>query len=196
MKLPWKRLGLHAQLSLISHVLWWNAAVLGEIYVYTYFLRLTNGYFETSLVLLWRNLLVPVGFLIGGWLARRSSVGWTYRTGIILYFVFFRRRKIRDKRPSGTGYEVDVYAGMCDLARQVNLGPLPSQTPLEYCARLISEFPLEKDSIQYILDVFLARRYRPESSSDHSESMTWRLMKARRSIFDAIRDRLKERGKR
>jgi hypothetical protein len=123
-------------------------------------------------------------------------VGVSIPVALVLYYVFFRRRKTRDKRPRGTGYELDVYAGMCELAGQVNLGPLPYQTPLEYCARLISEFPLEKDSIQYILDVFLARRYRPESSADHSESMTWRLMKARRSVFDAIRDRLKERGKR
>ena len=85
---------------------------------------------------------------------------------------------------------------MCELAERANLGPLPYQTPFEYCARLVSEFPLEKDSIQYILDAFVARRYRPENSSDQSESMTWRLMKARHSVFDAIRDRLKERGKR
>jgi len=122
-------------------------------------------------------------------------LGISIPVAIIMYFVFFRRRKTREKRLSETEYESEVYAGMCELAGQAHLGPLPYQTPLEYCARLISEFPLEKDSIQYILDAFLTRRYGPESSSDQSESMSWRLMKARRSVFDAIRDRLKERGK-
>ena len=134
----------------------------------------------TSVALVWPFLFLGVGIPVA----------------LIMYFVFFRRRKTRDRRLSGTEYESEVYAGMCELAKEANLGPLPYQTPLEYCARLISEFPLEKDSIQYILDAFLTRRYKPESRSDQSESMTWRLMKARRSIFDAIRERLKERGKR
>ncbi|UCC16017.1 MAG: transglutaminase domain-containing protein [Dehalococcoidales bacterium] len=134
----------------------------------------------TSVALVWPFLFLGIGIPVA----------------VVMYFVFFRRRKNRDRRLSDGEYESEVYAGMCGLAREANLGPLPYQTPLEYCARLISEFPLEKDSIQYILDAFLARRYRPESSSNQSESMTWRLMKARRSVFDAIRDRLKERGKR
>ena len=134
----------------------------------------------TSVALVWPFVFLGIGIPVA----------------IVMYFVFFRRRKARDRRLSNSEYESEVYAGMCALAQQANLGPLPSQTPLEYCARLISEFPLEKDSIQYILDAFLARRYRPENSSDQSESMTWRLMKARRLVFDAIRDRLKERGKR
>ena len=134
----------------------------------------------TSVVLFWPFLFLGIGIPVA----------------ILMYFVFFRGRKARDRRPSSSEYESEVYAGMCELAERANLGPLPYQTPLEYCARLVSEFPLEKDSIQYILDAFVARRYRPENSSDQSESMTWRLMKARRSVFDAIRDRLKERGKR
>ena len=134
----------------------------------------------TSVALVWPFVFLGIGIPVA----------------VIMYFVFFRRRRSRDRRLSDSEYESEVYAGMCALAQQANLGPLPSQTPLEYCVRLISEFPLEKDSIQYILDAFLARRYRPESASDQSESMTWRLMKARRLVFDAIRDRLKERGKR
>ncbi|OGN88925.1 MAG: hypothetical protein A2158_04675 [Chloroflexi bacterium RBG_13_46_14] len=134
----------------------------------------------TSIVLFWPFLFLGTGI----------------PAAVIMYFVFFRRRKTGEKRPSGAEYESEVYAGMCELAQQANTGPLPSQTPLEYCTRLISEFPLEKDSIQYILDAFLARRYGPESSSGQSESMSWRLMKARRSVFDAIRERVKERGKR
>ncbi len=134
----------------------------------------------TSVALVWPFVFLGIGIPVA----------------VIMYFVFFRRRNNRDRRLSGTEYESEVYAGMCELAERANLGPLPHQTPLEYCARLVSEFPLEKDSIQYILDAFLARRYRPEHSADQSESMTWRLMKARRSVFDAIRERLKERGKR
>ncbi|UCD09665.1 MAG: transglutaminase domain-containing protein [Dehalococcoidales bacterium] len=134
----------------------------------------------TSVALFWPFLFLIIGIPVA----------------VILHFVFFRRRTPRDKRLSGTEYESEVYAGMCELAKAANLGPLPYQTPLEYCARLVSEFPLEKDSIQHILDAFLSRRYGPESSSDQSESMTWRLMRARRSVFDAIRERLKERGKR
>ncbi|MBN2076403.1 MAG: transglutaminase domain-containing protein [Dehalococcoidales bacterium] len=130
----------------------------------------------TSVALVWPFVFLGIGIPVA----------------VIMYFVFFRRRKTRDRRLSSSEYESEVYAGMCELAQQANLGPLPYQTPLEYCARLVSEFPLEKDSIQYILDAFLSRRYRPESSSDQSESMTWRLMKARRLVFDAIRERLKE----
>lgn len=135
---------------------------------------------STSVALFWPFLFLGVGIPVA----------------VIMYFVFFRRRRTRDGPTNDSEYESEVYAGMCELAVEANLGPLPHQTPLEYCARLISEFPLEKDSIQYILDAFLARRYRPENISDQSESMTWRLMKARRSVFDAIRERLKERGKR
>ena len=134
----------------------------------------------TSVALVWPFVFLGIGIPVA----------------VIMYFIFFRRKKTGDRRPSSTEYESEVYAGMCELAGQVNLGPLPYQTPLEYCTELIAEFPLEKDSIQYILDAFLARRYRPGSSADRSESMTWRLMKARRSVFDAIRERLKERGKR
>jgi hypothetical protein len=128
----------------------------------------------TSVALVWPFVFMGIGIPVA----------------LIMYFVFFRRRKTREKRLSGAEYESEVYTGMCELAKQVNLGPFPYQTPLEYCAKLAAEFPMEKDSIQYILDAFLARRYRPESSSDQSESMTWRLMKARRSVFDVIRDRL------
>lgn len=134
----------------------------------------------TSVALVWPFVFLGIGIPVA----------------IIMYFVFFRRRKTGEKRLKSTEYESEVYAGMCELAERANLGPLPYQTPLEYCARLISEFPLEKDYIQYILDSFLTRRYRPESSPGQSESMTWRLMKARRSVFDAIRERMKERGKR
>lgn len=134
----------------------------------------------TSVALVWPFVFLGIGIPVA----------------IIMYFVFFRRRKTGEKRLKSTEYESEVYTGMCELAERANLGPLPYQTPLEYCARLISEFPLEKDYIQYILDSFLTRRYRPESGSGQSESMTWRLMKARRSVFDAIRERMKERGKR
>ncbi len=135
----------------------------------------------TSVFLVWPFIFLAVGIPLAG----------------ILYFVYFRWGRSRNRRLSGsTEYESEVYAGMCELAAQADLGPLPHQTPLEYSAQLAAEFPGESGSINLILQAFLERRYGRERVSERGEEMNWRLMRARRLIFDAIRERLKEKGKR
>jgi hypothetical protein len=78
----------------------------------------------------------------------------------------------------GPDYPSKVYARMCLFASLVKLGPRPQQTPLEYCARLTSVFPLQAEAIGNIAQIYQERRFaqRKELGVQSKESLlqSWR----------------------
>ncbi|MBN2240656.1 MAG: transglutaminase domain-containing protein [Dehalococcoidales bacterium] len=129
---------------------------------------------EPSIVLIW-----PVLILVGGIIL-----------SAIIYFVYlFRARRGKEKHSKETDYETEAYTGMCALAVQAGLGPKPSQTPSEYCASLVREIPRVAEYVNVILNAFLSRRYGIVITTE--DAVRWNLVKARRHVYDALRDRIK-----
>jgi transglutaminase-like putative cysteine protease len=87
-----------------------------------------------------------------------------------------------------TNFVYDVYGGLCNLAAQAGLGPVPSQTPAEYVGLLSNEFPHQREYLKTILYAYL--RYRYGKTREYDDSVKWDLIKARRIVYDAIRDRV------
>ncbi len=127
----------------------------------------------TTLFLLWPILLLVLAIAIV----------------VIIIIGYFNRDKNRKNVKSGDkDYASEAYGGMCELATQAGIGPLPYQTPYEYIALLTAEFPYHAEYIKVILNNFLKSRY--GAGENVPESANWELMKARRIVFDAIRSRV------
>jgi hypothetical protein len=112
---------------------------------------------------------------------------------IILVLIFTLRSAVSRRiwRFEGTDYASEIYARMCDLAALAKLGPRPQQTPLEYCAQLTSELPQQAKSINTIVQAYLERRFGRREEAELS--LKWELVKARRDVYDALRERLPHR---
>jgi hypothetical protein len=81
-----------------------------------------------------------------------------------------------------------VYARMCVLASMVRLGPKPHQTPLEYTAELTSKFPLQAEALDIIAQAYVENRFGRRGKLGLFEEA--KLLKARRSVFDMLIQRL------
>lgn len=127
----------------------------------------------TTLFLLWPILLLVLAIAVV----------------VVIIIKYLNRDKNRKNRKSvNKDYASEAYGGMCELAAQAGIGPLPHQTPYEYVSTLINELPHHAEYIKVILNKFLISRYGAEKSLP--ESANWELMTARRIVFDALRRRI------
>jgi hypothetical protein len=110
---------------------------------------------------------------------------------LVLIFTLRSAVSRRIWRFEGTDYASEIYTRMCDLAALAKLGPRPQQTPLEYCAQLVSEFPQQAKSINTIVQAYLERRFGQREEAELS--LKWELVKSRRDVYDALRERLPRR---
>jgi transglutaminase-like putative cysteine protease len=138
----------------------------------------TTSVKTTSPTWLWPIILLIIGAII---------------LVIVLFFTlrstFSRRIWKLEGREYGT--EVYIYTRMCEIAALVKLGPKPQQTPLEYCAQLASEFPQHANAINTIAQAFLERQFGRKETI--TQPLQWELYKSRRSVYDALLERLPRR---
>jgi YQGE family putative transporter len=78
-----------AKRALLCHVLWTFGLAVADAFVNVYIYRLSKGYHQVAYFQIWRNLMVPIGFALATWLARRSSTSWAFRAGILSYELFY-----------------------------------------------------------------------------------------------------------
>ena len=138
----------------------------------------TTSVKTTSPTWLWPIILLIIGTII---------------LVLVLFFTLrstFSRRiwKLEGKE---YGTEIYVYTRMCEIAAMVNLGPKPQQTPLEYCTQLASEFPQHAKAINTIVQAFLERQFGRKETI--TQPLQWELYKSRRSVYDALLERLPRR---
>lgn len=102
--------------------------------------------------------LVGLGLLLGS----LGVAGW------LLIRRWFERLRL-------SGDVSSVYAKMCWLASMVEVGPLAAETPLEYCARLASAYPIGAEAITDIGRLYVEASFSPRK--DLSEDDNTRLRK-------------------
>jgi len=84
-----------------------------------------------------------------------------------------------------------TYDKLCQLGSMLKLSPKPQQTPLEYTAVLMAEFPDQANMLHHITQAYLERRFgRREGSLDLFAEAE--LLKARRSVYDELLKRLSQ----
>ncbi len=100
---------------------------------------------------------------------------WSDLSGRLRHFV----------RPTNAS---EVYGKMCFFASLLRLGPKPQQTPLEYCARLTSVFPLQAKALDNIGQAYIERRFSQRKELDNWQR--WRLQKSWREVYPVLLKRL------
>jgi YQGE family putative transporter len=87
-----KNISLQARRALLSHMLWALGLAVADAFVNVYIYRISGpgqGIHHVAYFQIWRNLLVPVGFVLATALARRTSTAWAFRAGVLAYEVFY-----------------------------------------------------------------------------------------------------------
>ncbi len=111
-------------------------------------------------------------------LAGRTS-RWTYvpflRIGILLaillaisVFVIRKSTALWVDRLKQVETATDAYDRMCYLASRSNSGPFDHETPLEFGRRLTQSFPEHEDTINNIVQAYLAIKYSPREELEDS----------------------------
>jgi hypothetical protein len=83
----------------------------------------------------------------------------------------------------------ETYKKLCQLGMMIKIGPRPQQTPLEYSAVLVEEFPERAGEIQEITQAYLERQFGGKKGKLDIFNEA-RLLKARRNLFDKLMTRL------
>lgn len=73
---------------MLAHALHWQAVQVGQLYVGVYLHRVSHGYGLPALHALASYLFIPLGYWMGGVLARSRGPGAGYRMGISLYAAY------------------------------------------------------------------------------------------------------------
>jgi len=82
----------------------------------------------------------------------------------------------------------EVYGKMCFLASLVKLGPEPQQTPLEYCVKLASAFPLQAEALDNIVHAYVESRFSPRK--ELGQLQKGMLQKSWREVYPVFFKRL------
>jgi MFS transporter, YQGE family, putative transporter len=86
---PERQLSGEAGLTITIHSLFQFGASMAGLFLNLYLWRLTESLYINGIYNLIVYLMTPVGFAIGGWIAKRKDRLVTYRLGIMMTAVFF-----------------------------------------------------------------------------------------------------------
>jgi MFS transporter, YQGE family, putative transporter len=86
---PERRLSQEARTSITIHSLFQFGASMAGLFLNLYLWRLTEDLFVNGVYSMFNYLLTPVGFAVGGWIAKRRDRLVTYRLGILMMAIFF-----------------------------------------------------------------------------------------------------------
>ncbi|MFC1943612.1 DUF4129 domain-containing protein, partial [Chloroflexota bacterium] len=100
---------------------------------------------------------------------------------ILLVYTMWSTFSRRRQRFMRSDYDSEIYRKMCSLASLVRLSPKPQQTPLEYCARLTSVFPLQAEALDCIVQTYVERRFSRRKDLDYWQR--WQLQKSWKRVY-------------
>ena len=86
---PHRRLSGEAGLTITIHSLFQFGASMAGLFLNLYLWRLTESLYINGIYNMINYIMTPVGFAIGGWIAKRQDRLVTYRLGIVMTAAFF-----------------------------------------------------------------------------------------------------------
>jgi len=86
---PERRLSQEARTSITIHSLFQFGASMAGLFLNLYLWRLTEDLFVNGVYNMINYLLTPIGFAVGGWIAKRRDRLVTYRLGILMMAIFY-----------------------------------------------------------------------------------------------------------
>jgi transglutaminase-like putative cysteine protease len=116
------------------------------------------------------NIVVPL-VLLGLLLGALGMAAW------VLIRRWFEKLRM-------SGDVSTVYAKMCWLGSLAEVGPIPSETPLEYCGRLASAYPIGAEAITDIGRMYIETSFSPRK--DLSEEDNTRLQQHWMALYPVL----------
>jgi MFS transporter, YQGE family, putative transporter len=84
-----KKLSRDAKVSLIIHSFFQFGASMSGVFLNLYLWRLTHSLSVNGIYNILTWLIAPLGFALGGWLAKKKDRMYTYRIGLLLFVLFY-----------------------------------------------------------------------------------------------------------